>query len=205
MLTRKMLDIAIGGNDTTIYGGIDPSTTAYCVSIVNALSSLHAETRVRTRSLRCICLFAGGGGLHLGLRQAGFETLFATDVEGSSAETFTLNFPDVKFRLADVRRFDRQTVMALTRGQKVDLIAGGPPCQGFTTIGDQIQGDIRNSLFEAYLRIVDWVQPNAILIENVNYLRTQYGGRYEQEIVGALESRGYNVSVATLNADRKSV
>jgi DNA (cytosine-5)-methyltransferase 1 len=138
--------------------------------------------------------------LHLGLKQAGFNTLFATDVEKCSAETFKLNFPAIKFHCGDIRHFDRRTVTDLIGSQTVDLIAGGPPCQGFSTIGDQIQGDIRNGFFEAYLRIVEWAQPRAVLIENVNYLRTQYAGRYEWEIVAALESRGYSVKVATLNA-----
>jgi DNA (cytosine-5)-methyltransferase 1 len=153
-----------------------------------------------SRKLRCVCLFAGGGGLHLGLSQAGFETVFATDIEPCSAETFRANFPAIPFHLGDIRRLDRQKVEALTGEQKIDLVAGGPPCQGFTTIGDQIQGDIRNSLFEAYLRIVKWVAPTAVLIENVNYLRTQYSGRYEREIAGALEQLGYEVQVQTLNA-----
>jgi DNA (cytosine-5)-methyltransferase 1 len=159
-----------------------------------------ASTMAAIRKLRCVCLFAGGGGLHLGLSQAGFETVFATDIEPCSAETFRVNFPAVPFHLGDIRRLGQQAVAALTAAQKIDLIAGGPPCQGFTTIGDQIQGDIRNSLFEAYLRVVKWVAPAAVLIENVNYLRTQYSGRYEREIVTALEQLGYEVHVRTLNA-----
>jgi len=152
------------------------------------------------RSLKCICLFAGGGGLRLGLSEAGFQTVFATDIEPSSAETFRANSPETPFHVGDIRRLDRQSVESLVGGQKIDLIAGGPPCQGFTTIGDQIQADIRNSLFEAYLRVVRWVAPRAVLIENVNYLRTQYSGRYEREIVAALEKIGYGVQVRTLNA-----
>ena len=158
------------------------------------------KAMAETRRLKCICLFAGGGGLHLGLSQAGFETVFAADIEPCSAKTFQVNCPAVQFHLGDIRRFYRQTVEGLIGEQKIDLIAGGPPCQGFTTIGDQIQGDIRNSLFEAYLRVVRWVAPRAVLIENVNYLRTQYSGRYEREIVTALERLGYEVHVRTLNA-----
>jgi DNA (cytosine-5)-methyltransferase 1 len=136
----------------------------------------HVPAMALSRKLKCISLFAGGGGLQLGLAQAGFETVFATDIEPCSAATFRKNFPTVRFHLGDIRHLDRQSVMGLANGQ-IDLIAGGPPCQGFTTIGDQIQGDIRNALFEAYLRVVRWVAPKAVLIENVNYLRTQYGGR----------------------------
>jgi DNA (cytosine-5)-methyltransferase 1 len=82
----------------------------------------------------------------------------------------------------------------------VDVIVGGPPCQGFSTLGDQRQGDPRNSLFEAFVRLIQWIQPRCVLIENTSYLRSQYAGRYEHEIRSALSSIGYAVVVRTLNA-----
>jgi DNA (cytosine-5)-methyltransferase 1 len=145
-------------------------------------------------------LFCGGGGLYSGFTKAGFETVFATDIEPSAAATFAMNAPNVRFHQGDIRHLTPTEVASLAGGRAIDLVVGGPPCQGFSTIGDQIQGDARNGLFEAYARLVRWIQPRAFLMENTNYLRSQYGGRYENEITSFLEAMGYSVSVRTLNA-----
>lgn len=160
----------------------------------------HSNSRPDPKSLSMISLFAGGGGLHLGFVQAGFGTVFATDFERSAADTFNINHPAVRFHHGDVRHLGPSDVAALVSGQAVDVIVGGPPCQGFSTLGDQLQGDPRNSLFEAYARIVKWVKPRCILIENTSYLRSQYEGQYETEIRKALSGLGYRVYVSVLNA-----
>jgi DNA (cytosine-5)-methyltransferase 1 len=147
-----------------------------------------------------ICLFAGGGGLHFGLDQAGFRAVFASDVWKPASETFRLNRPHTPFHHGDVRHLTPSLVAELTNGQEIDLVAGGPPCQGFSTLGDQVQGDPRNSFFEAFTRIVKWTDPKCVLIENTSYLRRQYAGRYEQEIRSTLTALGYEVFVETLNA-----
>lgn len=147
-----------------------------------------------------VSLFAGGGGLTLGLEQAGFRTIFATDHERSSYETFSRNFPDVPFFFGDIQRLSKSDIEATIGNVAVDLVVGGPPCQGFSTLGDQNPGDPRNGLFWRFVRVVDWLKPACVLMENVNYLRTQYGGRYEHEIVAAFERLGYRVSVSTLNS-----
>lgn len=152
------------------------------------------------RKPAAISLFAGGGGMTLGIEQAGFETLFATDVEPSAGKTFAHNFPNVPFVVGDIRRIPRTQLEDVIAGRQIDLVAGGPPCQGFSTLGDQNPADPRNGLFWCFLRIVKWLNPSCFLMENVNYLRTQYGGRYEHEIIGAFEQIGYRVWVTTLNS-----
>jgi DNA (cytosine-5)-methyltransferase 1 len=147
-----------------------------------------------------IALFAGGGGMHLGLSTAGFETAWANDIEPTAAATFARNHPDIRFVSSDVRHLNPSDVSALTGSEPVDLIVGGPPCQGFSTLGDQLTGDPRNAMFEAYARVVSWVRPRAFLMENTNYLRSQYNGTYEREIRNTMEALGYDVSVAVLNA-----
>ena len=152
------------------------------------------------KNLTTISLFAGGGGMTLGTSAAGFETLFATDMKPSAEETFRHNFPDAPFFAGDIRRLTRDRLEKTIGGRKVDLIVGGPPCQGFSTIGDQNPADARNGLFWCFARIVDWVKPSCVLMENVNYLRTQYGGRFEREIIAAFERLGYRMWVTTLNS-----
>ncbi|HIC7213694.1 DNA cytosine methyltransferase [Burkholderia stabilis] len=152
------------------------------------------------KKLTSISLFAGGGGMTLGVEQAGFDTLFATDIEPSAASTFERNLPRVPFHLGDVRRLTREKLLKQLGSKKVDFVVGGPPCQGFSTLGDQNPADPRNGLFWCFARVVEWLEPSCFLMENVNYLRTQYGGRYEKEIIAAFERLGYRVWVTTLNA-----
>jgi len=161
---------------------------------------MRKSSNLHPRKLSSISLFAGGGGLSLGVERAGFETVFATDIEGSSRQTFERNSPDVTFWEGDIRRLTQDHLKKFLAGRRIDLVVGGPPCQGFSTLGDQNPSDARNGLFWCFKRVVEWVKPSCFLMENVNYLRTQYGGRYEQEIVEAFEALGYTVSVTTLNS-----
>lgn len=154
----------------------------------------------RAKDLNCVSLFSGGGGMCLGLENAGFNILFASDIEKSAADTFSINKPDLPFIHKDVRRIERSEVEKLVDGRKVHLVCGGSPCQGFSTIGDQLIGDPRNILFSAFQRIVKWTDADCFLMENVSYLRSQYGGKYEREITASFEAMGYKVEVATLNA-----
>jgi DNA (cytosine-5)-methyltransferase 1 len=169
---------------------------AICREKVEAIQGALMPTRKPTM----IALFAGGGGLHLGLTQAGFDTAWASDIEPSAEATFAHNYPGTKFVRADARHLGRTEVRSLTAGRTIDLVVGGPPCQGFSTIGDQLAGDPRNAMFETFARIVSWVRPRAFLMENTNYLRSQYNGAYEAEIRRTMEALGYAVSAAVLNA-----
>lgn len=150
--------------------------------------------------MTAVSLFCGGGGMTLGIRKAGFRTVLATDFEPSSARTFAANLPDVPFLLGDVQHLTRERLEEALAGQRVDLVVGGPPCQGFSTLGDQNPADPRNGLFWRFVNVVDWLRPACFVMENVNYLRTQYGGRYEHEIVAAFARLGYRVQVTTLNS-----
>lgn len=147
-----------------------------------------------------VSLFAGGGGLHLGMIRAGFQPLWANDIVESAAKTFELNQPKVGFHLGDIRHITPSDAAALSDGSPVDLVVGGPPCQGFSTLGDQLPGDPRNTMYEAYARMISWIQPRVFLMENTSYLRSQYGGTYEEEIRRVMESLGYSIDVRTLNA-----
>lgn len=158
---------------------------------------MHGTVR---RDFTAVSLFTGGGGLTLGLEEAGFRTLFATDIEKASADTFARNHPDTPFYLKDIQHFTLEEIQAAKAGRSVDLVVGGPPCQGFSTLGDQNPADPRNVLFWRFVRMVEWLEAPCFLMENVNYLRTQYGGRFEREIVAAFERRGFRVWVTTLNA-----
>ena len=121
-------------------------------------------------SLKMIDLFAGAGGLSEGLSEAGFHSLFASEIVPVYAQTYKKNHPNTIVHTADIRKLDANEIrnkLHIERGE-LDLIAGGPPCQGFS-INAPIRStlDERNHLFKEYLRFVDAFAPRAILIENV--------------------------------------
>ncbi|MBD8638194.1 DNA cytosine methyltransferase [Sphingomonas sp. CFBP 13733] len=153
-----------------------------------------------------IDLFAGCGGLSLGLRKAGFECLFAVEQHQDAFDTYRHNliegdeqpflWPDwLPFGPHDVVELSKQKVAQLRslRG-KVDLIAGGPPCQGFSTNGRRNPDDPRSKMVEAYLDIVDLVRPPLVLIENVRGFVSMphaSGGTYADAVGHRLGELGY--------------
>jgi DNA (cytosine-5)-methyltransferase 1 len=134
------------------------------------------------------------------MAEAGFKIALASDVEDTAAKTFARNWPSIPFLHRDVRRVTKSHILSSLGANNVKFIFGGPPCQGISTLGDQRLGDARNNLYESYLRVVGWTDPDCVLIENVNYIRTQYSGEYERLIRSSLEGMGYRVYIATLNA-----
>jgi len=164
-----------------------------------------SEERVtRARTVRgvptAVGLFVGGGGLDLGFRQAGFRLLMATDIDPNAQRTHERNWPDVPFLLRDVRTLTAADIAVATSGRRPDVIIGGPPCQGFSTLGDRLSADPRNDLVDAFVRIVDGLRPQAILLENVRAIVTEYRGRYRDYIKGRLSDIGYTVHFSVLNA-----
>lgn len=140
--------------------------------------------------VRAIDLFAGAGGLSLGLIEAGVDVVAAVEWDHDAAETYRLNIGDHMIE-ADIMTIDPDDL------PECDLIAGGPPCQGFSYAGKRDPDDPRNRLWEHYLRIVDAKRPAFVLIENVpGILRSvEHHG-----IVNALANLGYHATVIRLNA-----
>lgn len=131
-------------------------------------------------SLKFIDLFAGCGGLSLGLMQAGHRGVFAVEKTGHAFSTLKANLvngqhglgfewpesiPTQNHDIVDLLDQHEDALRAL-QGQ-VDLIAGGPPCQGFSVYGDRKPNDLRNALYKKYLKVVELVRPRVVLLENV--------------------------------------
>jgi DNA (cytosine-5)-methyltransferase 1 len=147
-----------------------------------------------------ISLFVGGGGLDLGFRQAGFRVLMANDINPHAAATYKKNARDVPFILQDIRTITIDQIAQATRGRRPDVIIGGPPCQGFSTLGSRLSADPRNDLVDAFIRIVDGLRPQAVVIENVRAIATEYKGRYKDHILKCLAEIGYQAHFEILNA-----
>lgn len=153
-------------------------------------------------------LFAGAGGLSEGLREAGFSSLYANEIQPRYAETYSINHPSTLVDPRDIRSVDAGIVrkkLGIQRG-KLDLLAGGPPCQGFS-INAPIRSkhDKRNHLFKEFLRFVDEFLPRAVLIENVPGLVSFEGGMTLQAILTTLQKHGYISDVKILYAPHYGV
>lgn len=153
--------------------------------------------------LYMIDLFAGAGGLSEGLSMAGFESLFASEIVPAYARTYQGNHARALMKTADIRDLDPVEIMrelGLRKGA-LDLIAGGPPCQGFS-INAPVRStqDRRNHLFKEFLRFVEAFAPRAVLIENVPGLVSFEQGATLHEILKALAQIGYGADVHILGA-----
>ena len=150
-----------------------------------------------------IDLFAGAGGLSEGLEEAGFHSVFASEIVPQYADTYRRNHPNANVVTEDIRKLDAEDIrkkLGIEKGQ-LALIAGGPPCQGFS-INAPIRSvlDKRNHLFKEYLRFVDAFQPRAVLIENVPGLVSFEDGDTLHAILKALGELGYGADVRILGA-----
>ncbi len=112
--------------------------------------------------------FAGAGGLSLGLEQAGFDVVLAVDRDGYHAATHERNFPQGLAVCASVTDLDAAKIRHLLgTDREIDLVAGGPPCQGFSHMGTRDVSDPRNSLVNEFVRLVLELRPKVFLMENV--------------------------------------
>lgn len=171
---------------------------------IEAINSIAEQGfKAATGQWLMIDLFAGAGGLSEGLEEAGFHGVFASEIVPQYAETYRRNHPGASVLAQDIRKVDAEEIrkkLGLEKGQ-LDLIAGGPPCQGFS-INAPIRSvlDQRNHLFKEYLRFVDAFQPRAVLIENVPGLVSFEDGDTLHAILNALGELGYGADVRILGA-----
>lgn len=153
--------------------------------------------------LKYIDLFAGAGGLSEGLSEAGFHGLFANEIIEEYANTYKKNHPSTNVTTADIRDLDANEIrkMLHLEREEIDLVAGGPPCQGFS-INAPIRSvlDERNHLFKDYLRFINAFAPKAVLIENVPGLVSFEDGATLHAILDALADLGYGAGVRILGA-----
>jgi DNA (cytosine-5)-methyltransferase 1 len=160
---------------------------------------------------KVIDLFSGCGGLSLGLHMSkgegcSFETVAAVDVWGAACDTFQQNFfHDLDPRTVPIFRegLTPEVIAKLKRKfgvQKIDLLVGGPPCQGFSSSGKRALDDPRNHLVLMYLKAIQELQPKAFLMENVVGFTTFQGGTICSEVIEEARRSGYEVFPAILQA-----
>mgnify|MGYP000159336987 CR=1 FL=1 len=170
-----------------------------------------------------IDLFAGCGGLSLGLYQAGWSGLFAIEKNSFAFETLKANLinkkshfdwpqwlPQAPHDINEVLE-NYKTQLKNLRGM-VDLVAGGPPCQGFSMAGKRVEDDIRNNLVFSYIKFIDLIRPKIILFENVKGFTYAFDKKkngsampYSQKVIEGLEQLGYNVKSNIINFSKYGI
>jgi DNA (cytosine-5)-methyltransferase 1 len=154
---------------------------------------------------KAIDLFCGCGGISAGLERAGFEVIAGVDIEPNYISTFTHNFPSAKsleLDLSNITPSDFMRTLGLKKGE-LDLLAGGPPCQGFSKNVPRkyrYLEDPRNRLLKSFLDYCEFLKPRFVLLENVAEMKNGFDQAYSDEILERLHNGGYNVSHAVLNA-----
>lgn len=158
--------------------------------------------------MKLVDLFAGAGGLSCGLEMAGFQPLLANELVDQYANTYKKNHPNTKVIVGDVREVCEQNLQKLLelKEGELDLLAGGPPCQGFS-VNAPIRNldDSRNHLFKDFLRVTATLKPKAVLIENVPGIVQLGKGTVVEQIYKELESLGYSVKHRILFAGHYGV
>lgn len=154
---------------------------------------------------KCVDLFAGCGGLSYGLHAAGFQVVFANEKDKDAVNSYRNNFGRVEIDERDSRIVLEELISQ--RGNlsdisnDVDLIVGGPPCQGFSQINRyRSSADPRNSLIEVFLAFILNIRPKLVLMENVTGLLTLEGGNALNSIILELQSAGYEVLLGIFQA-----
>lgn len=145
--------------------------------------------------MNCIELFAGAGGLALGLEQAGMKTLLANEVHPDPCKTISRNFPGLPVICGSIKDYSGKQLKSsagISIGTDVNVIAGGPPCQGFSNAGLKDPDDPRNTLIGDYIRIVDELKPDFFILENVVGLTTLHNGRLFKRVLESLDALNYN-------------
>ncbi len=148
-------------------------------------------------------LFCGAGGFSYGMHQnKHFRTAVALDFNSAAVNTFEQNMPDATVITGDITDPNiKQEVLAESKAAQVNMIIGGPPCQGFAMKGKKLGlQDKRNFLFLEYLNIVEELQPEVFVIENVRRILTTANGWFRDEILSYINRLGYYVSYGILNA-----
>jgi len=157
------------------------------------------------KSYTFIDLFSGCGGLSYGLEMAGHKCLLGVDANKDAIDSFALNHPHAKTFCGDIKTLKPKKLNELLQGKKIDMVVGGPPCQGFSTVGRGVVEDERNQLFKEFVRIVRLARPKIILFENVTGIVAKKNAKILSQIFAYFERLGYNMDARILSAEEFGV
>ena len=148
-------------------------------------------------------LFSCAGGLSLGFEMAGFNNVFSVEYDKKIAESYKKNFPTHNLLVKDIQEITDDEIITLQHNQEVDVVIGGPPCQGFSLagrIGRSFVEDKRNYLFKEFVRVVKIIDPPMFVMENVARILSHNKGETIKELTNEFKKIGYNVQYKVLQA-----
>jgi DNA (cytosine-5)-methyltransferase 1 len=148
---------------------------------------------------KIIDLFCGCGGLSKGFEMAGFKPILAIDFWKDAIDTYNLNNKEVGI-CDDISNIDDDYLNDLLLKNNIVGVVGGPPCQGFSTVGKRDIKDERNYLYLQYCRIIEKIKPSFFVLENVKGLLTLNNGKFKEDIIERFSKIGYDVEYKLLNA-----
>lgn len=161
------------------------------------------------KELTYIDLFSGAGGMSLGFTNAGFTNVFSVEFDEQAANTYIKNFSNHNLHVGDIKELDSSKISSLlSKNKKIDVVIGGPPCQGFSmagNIGRSFIDDERNQLFKEFVRIVNLVNPKVFVMENVSRMATHNNGKTIKEIINEFEKLDYEVNYKILQTADYSI
>lgn len=155
------------------------------------------------KEYRILDLFCGAGGFSYGIEKNGhFRTEIALDINENALRTFTYNMPWTETVCGDITDGEvKENVFRKSIDKGINMIIGGPPCQGFSLKGKKLGlSDPRNYLFREYLNLVDKIKPQVFVIENVKALLSTSSGWFRNQILKQIDELGYYVSYGILCA-----
>lgn len=147
--------------------------------------------------VRAISLFSGAGGMDVGFEEAGVSIILANDIDKTAARTFTSNHPNTKMIVGDIN----DSFSEFECCEDIDIVFGGPPCQGFSVIGKMNPEDKRSQLVWSFLKVVKIVQPKAFVMENVKSLATINKWKdVKEQYINRAKELGYGCVPFVINA-----
>lgn len=152
--------------------------------------------------MKIIDLFCGIGGLSLGFEQSGFEVLYAVDMWEDAVKTYNHNRQENVAHVMSVEDFNNDVLPALAASNEITGIIGGPPCQGFSTVGKREVDDPRNKMYLEFYKAVKLANPDFFVIENVKGMLTLNKGAFVKDLLERFGENGlgYTISYKLLNA-----
>lgn len=162
---------------------------------------------MKDNNLIAIDLFCGCGGFSYGFQQAGFMMALGVDMWKDATVTYKHNFPNAQVINDDITKVSGKDILnKLHLGEdEIDVIIGGPPCQGFSVSGKRMLDDPRNILYKSFVEIVEEIKPKVFVMENVPGLIRLFGGKVKEEVLEDFGRLGYEVRVQLLSSDEYGV
>ncbi|MEG0741074.1 MAG: DNA (cytosine-5-)-methyltransferase [Clostridia bacterium] len=193
----------MGKNEPISMESVEKICRTLSCDVGDIMEIIELEDEKSLKSLKVIELFAGAGGLALGMEKAGFETIGLIEIDKAASETLRCNRPNWRVINEDVEKIsalDLEAYFNIKRGE-LDLLSGGAPCQSFSYAGKRLGlQDARGTLFYHYALFLQKLQPKMFLFENVRGLLTHDNGKTINSMLDIFTEQGYTVHKKVLNA-----